>query len=516
MINRRHFNGLAGGSIAALLAGIRPTSAADDIERVIIGIDGDIKTFNILQRFDNSWFPSTLYFERLTAMDYGPEFKIRPQLAKSWEVSDDGLVYTFRLQEGVTWHDGAPFTSRDVKYTFETIVANNTYSAPPLKVISSIETPDDLTLILRMSRPSASFMPAIATYPRFAILPAHLYEGKSWDDHPNNMNPVGTGPFRFQEHRPGEYIAFTRYDGYWGEKPAIKQVIYRIIPEPNIQVAQLQSGEIHALNNPPPLAMEPILNNFPGCTVDSPAGPMTYYLAFNVTKAPFDKAEVRQALARAIDRNVLAERASLGIYRPAAGTYVSAIDWAFDDNVRLPTLDLAKAGEMLDAAGYPLNGGIRFAFDLWVSRPTEITSAQIIREQLKAIGVDVRINQMEDILMRSTMPKLEHAAYIYGNWWGPDPSEWAQYTVSKGPWNHMGYSNPEVDKLFDEGDLALTEDGRKAAYSAIQKILLEEMPRVPLFDSGPYSFARRTDLTGWFSEDPVSYRSDLRRVRKAT
>jgi len=122
---------------------------------------------------------------------------------------------------------------------------------------------------------------------------------------------------------------------------------------------------------------------------------------------------------------------------------------------------------------------------------------------------------MEDILMRSELPKLEHQAYIYGNWWGPDPSEWAQYTVTDGSWNRMGYSNPEVDTLFADGDLALTEADRRAAYASIQQIMLDDMPRVPLFDSGPYSFARRTELAGWFSQDPVSFRSDLRGLKPA-
>jgi peptide/nickel transport system substrate-binding protein len=489
------------------------TAVAQQQRDLVIGIDGDIKNFNVDQQFDQSWFPSTLYYERLTGMDYGPDFKIRPLLAKSWDMSADGLTYTFRLQQGVTWHDGQPFTSQDVKATFEGIVENNTYSAPPLKVISSIETPDDLTVVIRLKQPSASFLPNISTYPRFAILPAHLYKGKPWDKHPNNLAPVGTGPYKLEEHRRGEYISFIRNENYWGPRPEIKRVIYRIVPDQNVQIAQLQSGEIQAMNNPPPLAMEPILSKSEGVVVDAPPGPMTYYLAFNVTKPPFNNQKVRQALAFAIDRNQLAERATFGIYKPARGTYVQAISWAFNDKALLPEPNQATAAKLLDEAGFPVKSGRRFSFDIWVSRPTEITTAQIIREQLRPLGVDVRVNQLEDILMRSRLADMQHDSYMYGNWWGPDPSEWANYTVTGQFWNRMGYSNPRVDELFAAGDLALTQEERAKHYGEIQKILLDDMPRLPLYDSGPYSFARRTDLTGWFTQEPLSFRADLRNLR---
>jgi len=494
---------------------LAPAQAQRDTNTVVVAITSDIRNFNIAMAFDASWFPSTLYFERLVAMDYGPDFAIRPLLAREWEISDDGLTYTFHLEEGVTWHDGEPFTSHDVAYTINAIVENETYGAAPLRVIESVETPDDLTVVFHLSEPSAPLLSNLATYPRTPILPAHLYEGQEWEGHPNNMNPIGTGPYRLAEHRPGEYIAFTRYDDYWGETPEIENVVFRVVPDDNVQAAQLLAGEIHAMNNPPPINLEPILDADPDVAVDAPPGPMTYYFAMNVTTEPFDDPALRRALAYAIDREQLAETASFGIFEPARGTYVAAIDWAFDESVQLPETDLEEAARLLDEAGYPLVDGERFAFDIWVSRTTTVDSAQIIREQLRPLGITVNVNQMEDGLFRQRLADMEHDSYVYGNWWGPDPSEWANYTVTGRFWNRMGYSNERVDELFEMANLALSEEERAAHYSEIQQILLEDMPRIPLFDSGPYSFAHSTDLVGWFSEEPVSFRMDMRNLRWA-
>ena len=132
MLSKREFMVLM-GSTPIMMNLVTRAAIAQSKDRVIFAIDADIKNFNIDHQYDTSWFPSTLYFERLAAMDYGPDFKIRPLLAKSWDISPDGLIYTFHLNNGVKWHDGAPFTSKDVKYTFEAIVKENTYSAPPLK-----------------------------------------------------------------------------------------------------------------------------------------------------------------------------------------------------------------------------------------------------------------------------------------------------------------------------------------------------------------------------------------------
>lgn len=497
-----------------VLVGLTSTTGVNAATKdVIIGLSGDIKNFNIAMGFNPSWFPSTTYYSRLVTMDYGPDFKVHPDLAKEWHISEDGLAYTFKLHENVKWHDGQPFTSADVKFTYEAIVENNGMAVAILSHIKSIDTPDDHTVVLHLKEPFAPFLVQLAMYPRAPILPKHLYEGESWDNHPNNLQPVGTGPFKFEKHVPGQYISFVRNDDYFGRKPSIERIIFKVIPDENVAVAQLRSGEIHALNNPPPLHLEKALDADPNIQVDAPPGPMIYFLSFNVTRAPFDNAQVRTALAYAINRDELNEKITGGIFKAAAGTYLQSVGWAFNDQAKLPSYDPKKAEELLDAAGFPVKDGTRFGLDLWVSRATEINTAQVIREQLRQIGVDVKITQLEDGVFRNELKARKHDAYLYGNWWGPDPSEWEQYTATRGTWNEMGYSNPQVDELFKKGLATLDQNQRAAYYKEIQAILLADMPRIPLFGSGPYSFAHRTELTGWFSDAPASYRMDMTRVK---
>jgi len=491
-----------------------PAAAQRDKNTIILGSTGDIKNFNIALRFDASWFPSTLYFERLVTMDYGPEFKISPQLAKSWTISEDGKTYTFELQQGVTWHDGKPFTSADVKATYDGIVANKTYAALSFTAVESVETPDPHKVVFKLKEPSASFLFLLSIYPRTAILPKHLYEGTDWNNNPANMKPVGTGPYKFERHEVGQYVSFVRNESYWGTKPEIERVILKVIADENVMLAQLRAGEIHGLNNPPPLRLEKALDAHPQIAVDAPPGPMIYAMHFNVTKKPFDDVKLRQALAYAIDRDELAQKATFGIYKPARGTYVQAITWAFNDKALLPAYDPSKAAQLLDAAGYTVKGGTRLPLEIWVSRETDVDAAQIIREQLRKVNIDVQVNRMEDGLLRQRLDEKKFDAYIYGNWWGPDPSEWEQYLGSTEYWNKMGYKSARVDELFKQAKLTIDPVKRAAFYKEIQEIQLADMPRIPLFDSGPYSFAHRTELKGWFSE-VSGFRMDMRQLRWA-
>ena len=242
---------------------------------------------------------------------------------------------------------------------------------------------------------------------------------------------------------------------------------------------------------------------------------MIYYIGFNVTKAPFDDVKLRQALAYAVDRKEVTDKVTHGLYQVCTGTYVQSVKWAFDPNVKLPDYDPEKAAQLLDEAGYPVKGGKRFDMQIWVSRSTEIDMANIIVPQLKKINVNASINQLENAVMLQGVKERKHDVLIYGNWWGPDPDEWSNYTATDGTNNYQGYSNPEVDDLFKQATETLDQNKRRDFYYKIQEIMLTDMPRIPIFDSGSYAFAHRKEYTGWFSEQPVSYRMDMLNVKWA-
>lgn len=496
------------------------SSTKPEEEKVlVISLEREVKNFANTIKYDGgSWFMGTLIFDRLVAMDYGPDFEIHPLLAESWEASPDGKSYTFHLAKDVEWHDGTPFTAADVKYTFEAIVEQKGAALGTMESIESIETPDDHTIVIRTKDVDGSFLAQLAIYPRTEILPKHIYEGTTWADNPANLNPVGTGPYKLAEHVPGSHVTLERNDDYFRGKPYFDKIVYKIIPDMNVAIAQLKAGEIDAMNNPPPEHLQVALNEAPNVAVDMAPGPMIYFLGFNNSKAPFDDVRARQALAYAIDRTGVTDKVAKGVCEPAKGTYVAAIQWAFNPETELPAYDPAKAEQMLDEAGYPRGaGGVRFPLKLTVSRPLEVSMAEIIKEQLRQIGVDVTVEQLEDATLRSVLQEQDkHDAYLYGNWWGPDPAEWETYLRSGAMWaKPLRYDNHEVDELFAKGRASLDRGERAKYYHQIQEIMLRDMPRIPIMDSCPYSFAHTTKYTGWFSEAPVSYRIDVMGMRPA-
>jgi len=423
----------------------------------------------------------------------------------------------------VKWHDGQPFTSADVQYTYQGIKQFSGEAVAQAKEIARIDTPDANTVSITTTQVDGSFLAELAVYPRTPILPKHLYSGTDWHTNPDNLRPVGTGPFKFDSHVPGQSLSFVRNDDYFKGRPMPARVIFRVIPDDNVAIAALESGEVQAFNDPPegrgPLTIISLLNSQPHVHVAAYPSPLVYYLGFNVTKAPFNDVRVRRAIAMAITRGDLNTRISQGVCTPAAGTYTQAVGWAFDRTVRLPAYDTRAAEALLDDAGARRQGGpsgTRFQMNVWVSRGTEANIAQVLREYLQKVGIQVNVTRYDDAVLRQLLPQLRQDAFIYGNWWGPDPAEWETYTVSGAYWaKPMGYANPKVDALFAEGRSTQSLYQRRSAYAAIQRIMLDEMPRVPLLDSCPFSFAYRTEWTGWFTDAPYSYRMDLTRVHPA-
>lgn len=496
-----------------------PVPTPEKEKVLVISLEREVKNFaNTIVYDGGSWFMGTLIFDRLMAMDYGPDFELHPLLAESWEAGPDGKTYTFHLVKNAKWHDGAPFTSADVKFTFEGIVEQKAAALGTMSSIERIETPDDYTVVIHTKGVDGSFLAQLGIYPRTQILPKHIYEGTVWAENPANMKPIGTGPYKFAEYVPGSHVTLVRNDDYFRGKPYLDKIIYKIIPDMNVAMAQLKAGEIDAINNPPPIQLQVALNEAPGVAVDMAPGPMIYFLGFNNTKPPFDDVKVRQALAYAIDRTDVTNKVAKGVCKPSEGTYESAVEWAYNPNAKLPAYDPAKAEAMLDEAGYKKDAkGIRFPMKLTVSRELEVLMAQVIKEQLSKIGVDVTVEQLEDATLRTTIQNEDkHQAYLYGNWWGPDPAEWELYAKSGMMWaKPLRYDNPEVDALFEKGKASLDRNERAKYYYQIQEIMLRDMPRIPIFGSCPYSFAHTTKYVGWFSEPPVSYRIDVMNMKPA-
>src|SRR5690606_2157532 len=169
------------------------------------------------------------------------DFELVPALAKSWESNDDATQFTFHLQEGVTWHDGEPFTSEDVKFFFEEVMELHPLGGPIIAVMESVDTPDESTVVLNLSEP---FGPVVEAMTSFPILPAHIFAGTDILTNEANMAPVGTGPFVLEKFNTGDSVELKKNEDYWGEQGDVDSLIFKVMPDNSARTLALQSGDV--------------------------------------------------------------------------------------------------------------------------------------------------------------------------------------------------------------------------------------------------------------------------------
>src|SRR4051794_15000490 len=278
----------------------------DNPPHLLAGISVDILTICVCGQI----------YDTLIKMD--SKLQLAPSLAKSWEASADGLTYTFHLEPGVKWHDGRPFTSADVKYTFlELSGKQSSLARAAHKDIAAIETPDDLTVVIRMKAPDPAFFPWAFCQPNFAqIFPKHIYEGTDPRSNPANFKPVGTGPFKFKEWVRGSHIVLERYPDYFHkDRIFIDRIVFQIIPDSGARQFALEKGDVDHLPYfaLAPASLEPLARARGTKVIDSVRPALGEIIAFfNVRQGPLANKDVRHAIAHAVDRDLLVKLALNG------------------------------------------------------------------------------------------------------------------------------------------------------------------------------------------------------------
>lgn len=435
---------------------------------------------------------------------------IYPDLAESWSVTDDLLTYTINLRQGVRWHDGEPFTSADVQWTLQDILdrGNSAYTYSFISDIGSIETPDDHTVILHLSRPNGIMMESIASNNSFTILPRHLYEGTDALQNPLNWAPIGTGPFRFVEHVAGSHVMLEAYPDYHGEGPYLERVVFQFIPNLATAILALESGQVGYITATPPFADAPRLSAVPGIDVISRSSPIVMWFGINTDREIWRDVRVRRALGHAINTDEFSERLYQGLAKGAQGYFTSAVEWANSPEHGKPPFDLAEAERLLDEAGYPRGAdGWRFDATFVVFRTNIFGSpeqAQLVKQQLAEVGINVNVELYEFAVRGEIVNTHRNFDLIHsGGIRGPDPSEMATYYGTNEATNLMRYSNPEVDRLLDAGKRTADREERAAIYAELQAVLAEDVPVVNLIEYSylhPYS----TRYTGFFFMDEAA------------
>jgi peptide/nickel transport system substrate-binding protein len=458
----------------------------------IIASEGFAYTFNIL------------IFDGLVELD--DDGVPQPALAERWNISPDGLRYTFFLRKNVTWQDGRPFTADDVLFTvyshlnpknisvyrrsFEPLVgyeeltnANNPVppDALPVKPVVAL---DKHTVVFRLRHPSASFLSILQTY-RGAIAPKHLLEGRNLGEAEFNKRPVGTGRFRLVEWRPGQHMVFEANDKYYRGRPRIDRLIVRIIPDRNVIVEELKKGNVHFVYLPPTERIAE-LERHPGVKNITKQATNWVGIQLNFRNDLFQDRRVRQAMMHAIDRNAFVKAVYTGYATVATGPITPAHgSWAFNDAIKPYEYNPDRAKRMLAEAGWVpgpdgvlQKGGKRFSFRLVAEKRQQIEDVVVfVQESLRRVGIEVRLEISERAANELKVGRSDYdAAYGHPSGW-PDPDpETTNWFHSKGPTNTQAYNNPKVDELLDKGRRSTTIKDRGPVYKELQQILHEDVP----------------------------------------
>ena len=425
---------------------------------------------------------------------YDKNLEIEGELAEFWEFSEDGLTLTFNLRRGITWHDGAPFTSADVMFTYELMVDPNTptaYADRYLQVIAA-EAPDPYTFRVHYAEPLASALISWA----LSIHPRHLLAGEDVTRSPLARAPIGTGPYRFVEWVSGQRLVLEANPDYFEGRPYIKRVIYRIIPDPTTMFLELQAGNIDQMGlTPLQFARQTETATFQRRFNKYRYPASSYvYLGYNLRRPLFQDQRVRQALSHAIDRQELVDGVLLGLGQVAHGPYKPGT-WPHNPDVRTYAYDPQRALELLAEAGWRDStgdglldkDGRTFTFTILTNQGNDqrIKAGEIVQRRLREIGIDVRLRVIEwASFLKEFVTPGNFDAIIMGWTIPPDPDAyavWHSASARPGGLNFIGFENAEVDELLEKGRRTLDQDERKKYYDRFQEILAEEQPYTFLF-----------------------------------
>ncbi|HET7627328.1 MAG TPA: ABC transporter substrate-binding protein [Bacillales bacterium] len=418
------------------------------------------------------------YLENMynTLFDYkeGTYGELEGELVKDYEVSEDGLTYTFTLHDNVKFHNGDPLTSEDVKYSINRIKKLKV-RASQFSMVKSIETPSDTKVVITLKQKTAPFLTFLAN-PVNAIVNKTVVEanGGSLD-----AADGGSGPFKMVEWTKGNQLVLAKFDDYFVEgKPYLDKVIWKNIPDATARNTALRNGEININLQLTPKDVK-LLKKADGVKVDSVTGSYWEYIGLNVKHGPLKKKKVRQAIAWAVDREALNKVVKFGQAEPLTNGPIPPGHWAHSDEAVYPKQNIDKAKQLLKEAGYPDGVDLQMIVS---PNESQVNAAQVIKQQVKEAGINIEVKQLESSVFFNKLGKHDFQMAVVG-WVGfVDPDEFL-YNIfhTRGQYNQQDYSNPKVDALLEKGRTTLDREKRKEIYAKAQKIIAQDAPMVFLY-----------------------------------
>lgn len=447
--------------------------------------------------------------------------EVEPALAESWEISEDGKTYTFKLRPGVTFHDGTPVNAEAVKFTFERMLKEDHpfYNTGPFPLsfffsaVASTEAVDEATVRFTLNEPYAPFLTNLAT-PTGAIVSSAAVEQHGAEF---GRNPVGAGAFKFAEWRSNEAVVVEANPDYWDGAPALQAVVFRPITDANTRTAEMLAGGLDLMVEVPPVSLGQFQT---GYKIVEAAGPHVWFLILNLKEGPFTDPKVRQAVNYAVNKQAIADNVLEGTATVAAGPVPAAFGWAYNPEVEPYPYDPEKAKALLAEAGVAEGTKLKFMVTEGGSGMLDpVAMATAIQADLAAVGLDAEIQTYEwNTFLGEVNPGLEGKGDMAEMaWMTSDPDTLPFLTLrteampDKGGFNSGYYSNPEVDKLLEQGRVATDQAERAAAYKQVQQIVHDDAPW--LFVANWKQNAVTSEQVGNFTLQP-SFLLNLQKVTK--
>ena len=425
---------------------------------------------------------------------YNKDIELVGDLAQSWQIEDGGLTIIFHLHKDVRWHDGHPFTASDVKFTYEKLIdpkVPTPYSGD-FKKVKTLEVLDEHTVKITYKEP---FSPGLASW-GMAIMPKHLLESEDLFTTKFARQPVGTGPYKFVRWLSGNRIDLVSNHDYFEHRPYVNRYIYRIIPDPASMFLELQTQGVDSTGLTPlqyrkQTDTDVFKRSFQKFCY--PAFGYTY-MGYNLNDQRFKDKRVRLAISYAVDKQEIIDGVLLGLGRVCTGPFVPE-SWAYNKDVESIPYNPQKAKQLLREAGWIDSDG-----DGWLDKGDQIfeftiitnqgneqrkQTAEIIQHRLKTIGIKVNIRILEwAVFLDKFVKERQFEAIILG--WGlsrdPDCYDiWHSSKTKPGEFNFISYSNPEVDRLLEEGRRIFEREKRAEIYHQVHRILYQDQPYLFLY-----------------------------------
>jgi peptide/nickel transport system substrate-binding protein len=518
-------------AVALLLSGCGPQAQTGPKEpegptlggSITYGMTGDPVIFNpILSTDTPSGFVNTRVYSGLLRSNENLE--MIGDLAESWSFSEDGLVWTFKLKQGVKFHDGQPLTSADVKYTYEAIKHPDYQGvrATDFKPIEKIEAPDDYTVVLTLKEPYAPLLTKLT----YGILPKHIYETTpigEMKQNPANMEPIGSGPYKYKEWQKSQHIILEANEDYFGDGPYIEQVIIKFYQDEQVMLAALEKGDIDYMGSIPVDDIERIKGEYSDRLnfQEVPANGYTY-IGLKQTHPILKDVTVRKALMYGLNRQQIVDDLLQG-YGTLMNANIAPVSWAYaEGELEEYKYDVEKAKALLEDAGWKEGAdgirekdGKKLAFDVLTSSGSTVNESVILlaQEDWKKIGVDINPQFIEwSVLCDQYLDVAQFEAYLLSWSLGLDPDFYLFFHSDSAVneegqlvgFNDVEFKNEELDRLLEEGRTEMDQEKRKQIYWEAQKIINDELPYVFLF-SRNYVSAMNKKVEGvvWSTLGPM-------------